>query len=424
MKRILIVLWAFLLSPSQITFLFGSPIQAQEEIPENERKFVNGELNSDHQEGPKIRLAANETGLSVTHQEESSSVFEARLFDIYINYHSQPTPTEKWSGVIGEGEVYQIRPGDTLWDISRTLFGDGHFWPKVWSQNRSIKNPHLIKEGHQIAFLAGDESHAPTYSVVTKKVSKESVPPIQPNESQPTGNNLTEVNETPTESPEGTEGGEEEVATAEEIEIPTPSTPVAPVLQKIPPSLPEWQPQNELFGPLGIDIIPPPVVETLNYMNVEYYVAEKRPTGLGKVIGMEGRTGGTTGMAGVGQYIYVEIESGKARVGTILTAIKNLGRLKKVYKDIKGSVFAYNIEVQGSLELVKPLINKNGNKDLFKAVVKSSINTVTKGAILVDEKIEKIKLDINGPRSGVVSEIIGGDMMKVVLFLVRALLSF
>ena len=189
------------------------------------------------------------------------------------------------------------------------------------------------------------------------------------------------------------------------------------MLNELPPSLPEWQSSGETFGPLGIDILSMPRAEALDYINLGYYVVEKEPEGFGRIIGVEGGTNLGAGIAGSGQYVYVELEAGTARVGTSLTAVKSLGRLKKVNKAVKGSLEVYNIEVQGRLELVKALDSQNEGKDLFKALVHHSINSVMVGSVLVEQPIDKISLDIDGPRSAVVSEIIGGgfDENRMVL---------
>ena len=60
-------------------------------------------------------------------------------------------------------ESYRIQGGDTLWGLSRMLYGDGHFWPKVWSQNQDISNPHLIRQGHTLQFLMGSEDDTPAF---------------------------------------------------------------------------------------------------------------------------------------------------------------------------------------------------------------------------------------------------------------------
>jgi LysM repeat protein len=49
-------------------------------------------------------------------------------------------------------EKHEVVPGDTLWDISSTYLKSPWYWPKVWSLNPQISNPHLIYPGDIISF--------------------------------------------------------------------------------------------------------------------------------------------------------------------------------------------------------------------------------------------------------------------------------
>lgn len=41
-------------------------------------------------------------------------------------------------------DVYVVKSGDTLWDIATQFFGDPYEWPRIWSYNPAITNPHWI----------------------------------------------------------------------------------------------------------------------------------------------------------------------------------------------------------------------------------------------------------------------------------------
>lgn len=80
----------------------------------------------------------------------------------------KPIPDNQWQVIAGEkvSEKYGITPGDTLYDISKRLFGDPKYWPKIWALNNgSITNPHLIRPGNTIAFLPGTGTSLPTVSI-------------------------------------------------------------------------------------------------------------------------------------------------------------------------------------------------------------------------------------------------------------------
>jgi hypothetical protein len=55
------------------------------------------------------------------------------------------------------GEVHTVVKGDTLWDLSQTYLGSPWYWPKVWSYNPEIANPHWIYPGNRVRFFPTGE---------------------------------------------------------------------------------------------------------------------------------------------------------------------------------------------------------------------------------------------------------------------------
>lgn len=99
--------------------------------------------------------------------DEPNSQFESRLAQIYSE-HGEPVSDEKWSTLIGTraAEMYSVQAGDTLWDLSRTLFADGFYWSRLWAENPEIQNPHQISKGQAIRFVGGTEAAPPEIRVV------------------------------------------------------------------------------------------------------------------------------------------------------------------------------------------------------------------------------------------------------------------
>jgi len=70
------------------------------------------------------------------------------------------TPDGKKKDAKGQEQVfetYTVKPGDNLWDLSSKFLGNPWYWPKVWSYNPEIENPHWIYPGNNIRFYPGGE---------------------------------------------------------------------------------------------------------------------------------------------------------------------------------------------------------------------------------------------------------------------------
>ncbi|MFC1693944.1 LysM peptidoglycan-binding domain-containing protein [Candidatus Latescibacterota bacterium] len=50
-------------------------------------------------------------------------------------------------------EIYVVKEGDTLWDISGNFFGDPFEWPDVWKKNAFIIDPHWIYPGQKLTLI-------------------------------------------------------------------------------------------------------------------------------------------------------------------------------------------------------------------------------------------------------------------------------
>lgn len=55
------------------------------------------------------------------------------------------------------GTQHTVEKGDTLWDLSQKFLGSPWYWPKVWSYNPEIANPHWIYPGNEVRFFASGE---------------------------------------------------------------------------------------------------------------------------------------------------------------------------------------------------------------------------------------------------------------------------
>jgi LysM domain len=68
---------------------------------------------------------------------------------------SRQQPANHWSanpaapGAEGY-EVHTVKPGDTLWEVSKQYLKDPFLWPQIWEINSQVKNPHWIYPGDQV----------------------------------------------------------------------------------------------------------------------------------------------------------------------------------------------------------------------------------------------------------------------------------
>ena len=66
-------------------------------------------------------------------------------------------------------EEYIVELGDTLYDICSQLIGEGGYWPKLWSLNSYIKNPHFIWPGMRLRFYPGDDEDPPFIEILEQR---------------------------------------------------------------------------------------------------------------------------------------------------------------------------------------------------------------------------------------------------------------
>ena len=87
---------------------------------------------------------------------------ERDLLSIAKNIQGQISDTE-WNEMSTAAKVdsYTVVKNDWLFKISKKLFGSGYFYPKIWSLNSFITNPHFIEPGMILSFTTGSGSNPP-----------------------------------------------------------------------------------------------------------------------------------------------------------------------------------------------------------------------------------------------------------------------
>ena len=115
-------------------------------------------------------------------------------------------------------EFYLVEDGDTMFDVCSQLIDDGNYWPKLWSLNPDVRNPHFIFPGMKLAFYSGDSDSPPFMEVV----SEDEIVPVEKG-----GLAETElVSDTSVSIANGSEGGS--VKVLQSIDDPSPVPIVGP----------------------------------------------------------------------------------------------------------------------------------------------------------------------------------------------------
>jgi LysM repeat protein len=73
-----------------------------------------------------------------------------------LNLNDDDGAIESGGSAAAAGETpdtHVVRRGDTLWDLSARYYGNAWGWPKMWSYNPQITNPHWIYPGDVVRIL-------------------------------------------------------------------------------------------------------------------------------------------------------------------------------------------------------------------------------------------------------------------------------
>lgn len=87
---------------------------------------------------------------------------ERTLLSLAQNIQGQISDNE-WNelATAAKRDSYTVVKDDWLFKISKKLFGSGYYYPKIWSLNSFITNPHFIEPGMILSFSTGSSTQAP-----------------------------------------------------------------------------------------------------------------------------------------------------------------------------------------------------------------------------------------------------------------------
>jgi hypothetical protein len=149
----------------------GTPVEP-EAVPIPDEADDMDTFKADTQEVEAITPATPEAERPVVKKAEPA-VFdvgreERQLVVLSQNIQGQITDNE-WNEVATTAKVdsYTVVKDDWLFKISKRLFGTGFYYPKIWSLNSYITNPHFIEPGMMLSFTTGSGVAAPEIKLGT-----------------------------------------------------------------------------------------------------------------------------------------------------------------------------------------------------------------------------------------------------------------
>jgi hypothetical protein len=310
---------------------------------------------------------------------------ERRLHEIYRNFLADPITDEYWYSMFSalQEDVYVIQPGDTLWELSVVFFGDGHYWPKLWSVNSRLTNPHLVKPGYQIRFLRGGGNVLPQLVVEPTGIAPVENPQL-----------WTERDPAPIQTSPLIENadGDPQYLLIGAPQLPPPLFPPTPLLKDLPESFPESRSRIN-FDEVGFSFQGRPPAAMTPFVALRSFITDQSVSTLGEVI----EHNGSNEVSGLLQYIYLRLDPGY-RVGDKFLAIgrsstaRSHGRSGQIY------------HIYGEVEITE-LIPQRDN--LYRAIILESVEGVPTGAKLVQQELPRYKFHPDGQVSQVSAKIMG-----------------
>jgi len=330
--------------------------------------------------------------------DEPNLDFEGRVYRIF--HESQPVSDEIWSEMLGarREDIYHVQPGDTLWDISKTMFGDGFFWSKLWSENRGLENPHRINKGQGIGFVAGNQEDEPTIAVVEDNFN---ATPIKINAMEETSGKQPIYREQVLKDAREEDLMRDNTIETDEIiskpEIP-PGRKSRP-LTHLPPSFeaPVTMEEDANYDSTGLDAGKMRSLASPANIVPTSFLLDHPMGGVGVVEEIE--VGDRFAM--VGQFVFVRLQR-SARMGEKFSVFKETGNVK-VSKDKEVGPI---LEVGGTIKIVAAI---DESRRVYRGMVVTSINPVKQGSIVSEEPLPRTNFARRGTLLTAVVRVIGGE---------------
>ena len=136
------------------------------EVKEEKNKTKDKPAITSAEDGSKLMFDVGEEEQKLV---EVSKYFQGRIPDKEWNELAQSSTSGS----------YTVVKDDWLFKISKKLFGSGYYYPKIWSLNPYITNPHEIEPGMVLLFDTGNANQMPEIRVGSfSDVEKNATAPV------------------------------------------------------------------------------------------------------------------------------------------------------------------------------------------------------------------------------------------------------
>lgn len=278
-------------------------------------------------------------------------------------------------------ERLPILPHDNLSTVSKTIFGDGNYWPKIWN-----RNARMIHSGNTIQFLLGDEETPPSFAISENDDDTSTTPIPRALSLKPAAAK----------------------ASSGEFELPPPKVRPKPVLN-LGSMMPPWsevKPRKSGFVDPEVEILSRKPLVALDRIFLPVFVQDGSVRPVGEYI----QTASDSGLVYDGEEVLVRMKSGSGQIGAHYLLLRDGGTLEEGWATSGGHHDGHIVEVLAEIVLTSSENSEHdGSWDHFRGTVTHAIGASARGAAIVPGQVTWVNTEPNGEVSNVQAEVIGGN---------------
>lgn len=327
-------------------------------------------------------------------QNPDEQAIEDRLHSIYKRFNESPTSPQMWDEALGRAKerTYTIQKKDTLWDISETFFGDPFFWPKIWSVNPNIYNPHEIVPDVSLKFVPGTSDEPPQLTIAKpSEVEEEEAPPPSPQPTESADAKVANESEAINLGPQKQKAGTVVELDMEEVVIPLSKAKKG--VNSLPKSLPPYRYFREAVEP-EIEVRQIRMENFTSPMAITSFASDSTLPSVGEVVENE------SGSPAATERDSLIVKGQDLQAGQRYLVVRQLGTIKG------DSDFGRVNQIEGQIEITEVVDSSSG---FFRAKVVKAFSAVRPGSELIQENLTTYSPGMSGQTRLVDARLTGGQ---------------